>query len=303
MHNNEWLLENLRVESSIFHIGKYCGSWQASTAGQGKSSYHIVMEGDCWLHMHHEPEPLRLRHGDMVFILQDCPFILSNHREKNAALGAPGKKMQPLFFNDESATSLVCGFLTFHTVISHMILSFLPKKIIVRRQEDEFESVRKITEVIYHEAGKEQLCSHKLISSLAEILLFIGIRQYLQQHPLAAPLETARNMPEFLNLIATILLSPAKEWTVVNMAEAMGMSRSWFIQRFNHVSPIPPAEMVCQLRMSLACQYIEQGKTLQQTAEMVGYQSIAAFNRAFQRIIGFTPGKYRQRHIAGQSHP
>ncbi|MCL2894557.1 AraC family transcriptional regulator [Brenneria tiliae] len=295
MRDNEWLLENLRVESSVFHIGKYCGSWQGSTAGQGKSSYHIVMEGDCWLHAEQDPEPIALERGDMVFIFQDCPFVLSNHREKDAALRAPGKKMQPLHFHDRSSTALVCGFLTFHSVISHMILSFLPPKIIIRKQKDEFEAVRKITEVIHHEAAKEEMCSHKLISSLAEALLFIGIRQYLHQHPLAPPLETAKNMPEFLNLIATILLFPAREWTIPKMADAMAMSRSWFIQRFSQVSAVPPAEMVCQLRMSLACRYIEQGKTLQQTAEMVGYQSIAAFNRAFRRIIGVTPGKYRGR--------
>jgi len=297
MKNNEWLLENLQVKSTVFHIGKYCGSWQGSTAGQGKSSYHIVMEGDCWLHLGEDTPPALLHTGDVVFILRDCPFILSAHRERVVAQRAPVTKMQVLSHHDASGTALTCGFLTFHSVISQMILSFLPEVIILKNQDDHSGSIKKITDVIHQEAHRGVLSSERVISSLAEILLFIGIRQYLQQTTLDTPLDNIKMAPEFLNLFAEIILFPAKEWSVVNMAAAVGMSRSWFIQRFNSLSAIPPAEMVCQLRISLARQQIENGKSLQQAAELVGYQSQAAFNRAFQRVTGLTPGRYRQQYL------
>lgn len=76
------------------------------------------------------------------------------------------------------------------------------------------------------------------------------------------------------------------------MAHASGLSRSWFIQRFNQVSPLPPAEIVRHIRISLASQHIANGVSLTQSAELVGYQSQATFNRAFQRITGITPGRY-----------
>lgn len=296
MLNSEWLLDNLSIESSVHHVGKYCGSWKGGTSGSGKASYHIVMEGQCWLHRSTLPTPICLKKGDMVFILQDCPFVLSSQADAQAAYLAPVREMQPLSYKDETSTALTCGFITFKTIISQMLLSFLPQVIVFKADDDLSGSIRKLVEVINQEAAQTRYASEKFIASLTELLFFIVIRHYLSHHTTRTPLDNIPLSAEFLNLVAEIVLFPARLWTVEAMARASGLSRSWFIQRFNQVSPLSPAEMVRHIRIALACQHITNGVSLTQSAERVGYQSQAAFSRAFQRVTGVTPGRYSQNY-------
>ncbi len=301
MINNEWLLENLQVKSTVFHIGRYCGSWKSSASGTGKSSYHIVMEGGCWLHTSSPRSPFRLKQGDVVFILQDCPFILSDEQDYIKAARSPVKPMVNLEPVTSHSTALTCGFITFTSPVSKVILSFFPEVIILCRDDDISGSVKNILEVIHKEAFNEKTASQKLISSLAEILFFIAIRQTYIEDNIITPLDKFNLSPEFLGLFAGILRQPEKEWTIPEMAMQSGMSRSWFIHRFSQVAPFPPAETVRYLKMSVARKMIDSGHHLSEAASATGYQSIAAFNRAFKRVTGMPPGQYRQRSRAAQS--
>lgn len=47
----QWLLGSLELQTSLFHLGQYCGSWQASTTGLARAGFHVILNGDCWLHL------------------------------------------------------------------------------------------------------------------------------------------------------------------------------------------------------------------------------------------------------------
>lgn len=301
MINNEWLLENLQVQSTIFHIGRYCGSWKSSASGHGKSSYHIVMEGGCWLHTSPPELPIWVNQGDVVFILQDCPFILSDENNYVKATRSPTKSMVSLAENVDQSTALTCGFITFTSPVSKVILSFFPEVIILRKDDDLSGSVKNIIEVIHKEAFSEQFSSQKLISSLAEILFFIAIRKTHTQDKITTPLDKFDLSSEFLGLFASILRQPEKEWSIPEMAAQSGMSRSWFIHRFRQVMPLTPAETVRYLKISVASRMIDKGHHLNDVAAAIGYLSVSAFNRAFKRVTGFTPGYYRLRNRVVQT--
>ena len=53
----DWLLEGLELDASLFHVGRYCGGWHASTQGMGRASFHLVVQGDCWLHLDGQAQP------------------------------------------------------------------------------------------------------------------------------------------------------------------------------------------------------------------------------------------------------
>ncbi|WP_416414242.1 AraC family transcriptional regulator [Pantoea sp. App145] len=295
MFNIEWLLDNLTIQNTVYHMGKYCGAWKGSTAGAGKASYHIIMEGTGWLHHGSQPIPTFLQEGDMVLFLQDCPFVLSGFQDREEAFDAPQREMQPMTYKDEEGTALTCGFITFTSVVSKMILHFLPQMILFRKQDDHSGSVRKLVDVITQEAIRTDHKSEKLVVSLTEMIFFMVIRQQFIAHPLISPLGRVPVSKEFLHLLAEIVLFPDRDWTVENMAQASGMSRSWFTQRFSQASPLSPADMVRHVRIALACQAIDDGVSLTECAEKVGYQSQAAFSRAFQRVTGETPGRYSRK--------
>ncbi len=72
-----WLLGSLELDTTLFHLGQYCGSWKASISGLARSGFHLVLHGQCWLHLPQEAAPRPLQAGDAVFFLRDVPHTLS----------------------------------------------------------------------------------------------------------------------------------------------------------------------------------------------------------------------------------
>lgn len=90
-------------------------------------------------------------------------------------------------------------------------------------------------------------------------------------------------------------------WTVESLAVVTSMSRSAFAARFKDLPGQTPLEYVTEWRMQKALQLLKQKhKKLVDVAQSVGYESDAAFSKAFQRVVGFTPGEYR--HTGGSSN-
>src|ERR1700750_3114126 len=85
-------------------------------------------------------------------------------------------------------------------------------------------------------------------------------------------------------------------WTVESLAEAAGMSRSAFAARFKELLGQTPLEYVTEWRMQKAIQLLERrDKKLIDIARLVGYESDAAFSKAFKRVVGASPGEYLKR--------
>jgi AraC family transcriptional regulator, activator of mtrCDE len=76
----DWFLSGLELKSTVFHVGQYCGNWQASTAGRHQASFHLALHGECWLHLPETAErpgrSVKLFPGDAVFLLHHMPHCL-----------------------------------------------------------------------------------------------------------------------------------------------------------------------------------------------------------------------------------
>lgn len=87
-------------------------------------------------------------------------------------------------------------------------------------------------------------------------------------------------------------------WTVDSLAAAAGMSRSAFAVRFKELLGQTPLEYVTEWRMQKAIRLLQQrGKKLIEVAQSVGYDSDAAFSKAFKRVVGLAPGEYRRNDL------
>ena len=98
----------------------------------------------------------------------------------------------------------------------------------------------------------------------------------------------------FGGLIEQLLREPAKAWSVDDMAAYLNMSRAAFHRRFTLLCGMAPAQVLLQLRMQLAKRQLEQGLTMEQIAERIGYSSAAAFSAAFRRSVGVSPAQWRK---------
>ena len=89
----QWLLNSIELDAAALHVGRYCGPWRASTAGKALASFHLVLEGDCYLHIDGQP-PLHLHARDGVFLMSDVPHFLSPSADPATPLQRPA--MRPL---------------------------------------------------------------------------------------------------------------------------------------------------------------------------------------------------------------
>ncbi|MGC4244219.1 MAG: AraC family transcriptional regulator [Herbaspirillum sp.] len=299
-----WLLNGLELDTTVFHVGKYCGRWRASTSGRGLGSFHLVLKGNCYLHMPERP-PVLLGPRDGVFLLHDLPHFLSPDPNPDTAFDR--SDMQVLDTVLQGETGLACGFFDFHGPAGSLMLNSFPSHLIIRAEDEQLRAASVLFDLILDEPKTHPDLPSPLIARLAEALFFYVIRHVAQRQDIAVGLLAVAQRPEFSALLEHLLLSPGQDWSIDNMARLAHMSRASFYKNFIDTCGQPPAQFLLALRMKIAAQKLHAGQTIDQAAEHVGYRSYAAFSRAFKKIIGQQPGAYRRERrmtlaaTAGQS--
>lgn len=300
----DWLLSGIEWQTTVFHVGQYCGRWRASTQGRGLASFHAVLRGHCHLHRPGHPA-VALGPGDAVFLLRDEAHHLSPSAD-DAADGRPSamRATQPV---DPDGTALACGFFQFAGALSAWMVSALPQPLVLRANGDDADlrHAAQTFELMRAEADRSACgfsdepgdAPSPLIERLASLLFFYVLRHAVRHDVGAADhagLWALVRRPAFSGLLEQMLRSPGADWSVEKMAAAVHMSRAGFFRQFSQACGEPPAQFVLRLRMQLAAQRLQRGDSVTRAAEHVGYQSNAAFTRAFRRMLGEQPGAYQR---------
>ncbi|HYQ54971.1 MAG TPA: AraC family transcriptional regulator [Pseudomonas sp.] len=295
-HLVDWLLEGLELDASLFHVGRYCGGWHASTQGMGRASFHLVVQGHCWLHIDGQAEAVRLEAGDAVFLLRDLAYRLSGDQDPVSACAQPRQAMQALNAHANDGVGLVCGFFHFRPGLSSLIVEGLADWIVLRANEPAGHAARALFGLILEECERLPAPSQTLLERLTHLLFLYVLRQQVHAgQPLGGLVALARQ-PAFAGLLAQLIEQPGQAWTLETMAACTGLSRSAFFKRFNELAGQSPGQVLLALRMRHACQLLQAGNTVEQVGAQVGYQSVAAFTRAFAKAVGVQPGAYRRQH-------
>ena len=287
-----WLLGSLQLDTAVLHVGQYCGRWRASTAGRELGSFHLVLDGHCYLHLDGAP-PVALGPRDGVFLLRDLPHFLSPHLDPLQAASA--QAMRPLHTPANSpATALACGFFQFQGAASKLIVDSFPPYLLIRGGAPAFAAAAALFDLILQEAGGDPEQPSPLMARLVELLFFYLIRHVAQGEQVADGLLSLLHRAEFAPLLERMLDAPAADWSIENMAKAACMSRASFCKHFASASGHSPAQFLLLLRMKIAARRLHDGASVERVAELVGYRSHAAFTRAFKRATGEQPGAYRR---------
>jgi AraC-like DNA-binding protein/quercetin dioxygenase-like cupin family protein len=295
-----WLLGQFVLQTTVVHVGQYCGAWQASTAGHERGSFHLVLRGQCWLHRPDHP-PLALQAGDSVFLLRDLPHRLLPSADAAAHDAQPPacEPMRPMAVPLAGATGLACGFFGYAGSSAGLLLGTLPELLVLRGDDASTPPVAQLFGLIRAEAA---LCDDPetpspLLARLVETLFFYVLREVARRsdwsqtgHDLWALARDARLAP----LLVALLQAPESDWTLERMAAHVALSRAALCRRFAEVCGQPPAQFVQRVRMHVAARRLAEGATVEVAALDVGYASVAAFTRAFQRVHGRAPGQWRR---------
>ncbi len=271
--------------------------------------YHLVARGACWAQRVGD-EPIRLREGDLIVFPQGDAHTLSS---------APGMRATPdlSMFARRTALPLVyevggggpdrarivCCFLGCDERPFNPLLTALPNVIHLSAAGDQATAgwLAMLLNMAARESGSARPGSENVLARLSELMFVEAIRRHLETLPAAETgwLAGLRD-PMVGQALAALHGQPREAWTIERLARLVGTSRSALAQRFTHMVGHPPMQYLALWRMQLASRLLADGGQVAHVADAVGYESEAAFSRAFKKLVGQAPATWRRGTAATQ---
>ena len=193
-------------------------------------------------------------------------------------------------------STLICGAVRFEHPAARNLVQ-IPEIIHVESSSSpSLDWMQSMLRVMASEASELRPGGEAVITRLGDILVIQGVRWWIENDPAAQGgwLGALRDR-QVGQAISLIHRDPSRAWTVASLADEVAMSRSAFAARFTELVGEPAMSYVARWRMYLAVSALsEEDVTVGELADRLGYQSEAAFSRAFKRIIGVAPGSVRR---------
>lgn len=194
-------------------------------------------------------------------------------------------------------TILVCGFLGSTTPTSGTILSTLPSLLKLKAEDTgAAEWIRSTFSFAAQEVAAGRAGSATVLAKLSELLFVEAVRRYAESLPENQNgwLAGLRD-PQVGRALALLHGDIRRQWTVDDLGRAVGISRSALGERFTRLIGQPPIHYLGYWRMQVAAQKLrDTNAPLAQVSEQVGFESEAAFSRAFKREFGLAPATWRR---------
>ncbi|HTE81633.1 MAG TPA: AraC family transcriptional regulator [Reyranella sp.] len=273
-------------------------------------SFHAVMSGSCWASLGDgSGSPLRINEGDVVVFPGGAPNVLASSPELR------GKPDMAMYYRPTDThlpfsviaggggaerTRLICGYFGCDARPYNPLLSALPALMCVRKPVGGGGWITDLLRLTLAEGGSKRAGTESILAKLSEAMFVDVIRRHIESLPdgtfdwLSGLRDS--HVGKALRLIHA---RPAKPWSLEELAQEVGLSRTVFAARFADYVDVPPMQYVARWRLQLASRLLEQrGISVAQASAEVGYESEAAFNRAFKKYVGVPPGEWRRRRHA-----
>jgi AraC-like DNA-binding protein len=314
------VLRVVRLGGAVYLNGEFTAPW--CTIGQTDAalcasflprservvSFHLITEGNCWARLAADPgSAIHLNAGELLVVPQGETHILGSALDlapvpsapllANHLKTAPGEVMKLSYGGGGAPTRIVCGFLACNETLSNPILSALPRIFKIDMRNDPRSAwLESSLQFAAAEAAELRAGSAIVLGKLSELLFVEAVRRCIDALPADQKGWLAGVRDRFVGRALSMLhAQPAHSWTVDELARKVGLSRSALAQRFTDLLGQPPMQYLARWRLQIAAQELLIGsKSLAAVAVQVGYDSEAAFNRAFKREFGMPPAGWRK---------
>ena len=275
-----------------------------SAASEGSPSqfvhFGMVSRGNCWLNVE-GGDAIPLTGGDCFLLPPGISYALRDNRRTRAhrfseiALRKVGYVIR--CGGGGVPTTIISGCFKFDRMSSKFLSRLLPQVILVKADQARGLALNTTMQLLASETAEGAPGSKVVADRLAEVLFIQCIRAHIALHPdthnsgwLRAVFDP--KIGAALNAMHERVDNP---WTVETLAAAAGMSRSAFALRFKELLGETPLEYLTNWRMYRATGLLQRGdRKVLEIARSVGYDSDAAFSKAFKRVLGVAPREFRR---------
>jgi AraC-like DNA-binding protein len=296
------VLNTLELQGWLSSRRELASPWRYDFAATRDSMFHVLSFGGAYLQVEGEAEPIRVEDGDVLLFPTGHPHSLYDDPT------SPLTRVVHLDFNPQRGHHVVyaegegpkllmlCGAFHFEYPNDFSLLHHLPKLIHIPGTQGRMEQgFADIIGLIARESASQQPGAEVVLKRLTELLFIQVLRLWIDQQAEASVgwIGALRDQP-ISAALGLIHQSPARKWTVRELAEAAALSRSAFSARFTELVGEPPMTYLTRWRMLRATRLLKNEVRVETIAELLGYESEAAFRKAFKREIGIPPAQYRK---------
>jgi AraC-like DNA-binding protein len=311
------ILSAVRLEGALFFNAEFTAPWCLNSSGSEAVRPYLPVKGEHLIMFHfltegrayaslNDGERVELRKGDIVVFPRGDAHVMGNGVPRKPADSF--KAFSPNLYQGANparfggggeVTQFVCGYMACDTQLCEIFLRGLPR--LLRVPVAEGASGRWIENSIRFSVGESKgpdAGRSLVVAKLSEVLFVETLRSYIAALP---PAETGwfagLRDPFVANALAMLHLDPGRAWTVDSLAKKAGLSRTRLAERFRTYLQMSPMAYLTELRMRLGAEALRSTrKTVVEVASEAGYNSEAAFNRAFKRTFQVPPAQFRQSH-------
>jgi len=320
------VLRGIRLRGAVFFYLSYGPEW-ATAAPPSKDiaalvlpgsdhvmEYHVVTRGEAWAAIAGHA-PVRLAPGDIVMFPHGDAHVLSSKPNLRPQyvdaewISAHRQYSRPITLNDlgydrgmefsepasGAMTNIVCGFWGCDVRPFNPLIAQLPSMLHLACGPDRGFMSEALQQAI-HACCEKRLGSEVVLERISEIMFVQAVGRYIAETREETGWIAGLQDKHVGQALALLHSRPAAAWTVDELGHHVGMSRSALHERFTQLIGQPPMHYLTQWRMQLAANLLRStSNTVASVALDVGYESEAAFARAFKRLIGVTPGTWRRK--------
>jgi len=276
--------------------------------------YHYVVEGELRIRIDGEHgDDLVIGVGELVLLPRNDPHLMGSDLSLPPVPGSDiirphenGGLLSIHHGGTGRCTRMICGFLGCSTTQDNPVLSALPSLLKLNVEHGgAAEWIRSTFQYAAAEVAAGRPGSETVLAKLSELLFVEAVRRYADTLPEGQTGWFAGlREPYIARALALLHRDIARRWTVDELGREVGLSRSALADRFIRLIGVPPMNYLTSWRMQVAAQKLrETGVSIAQVAEIVGYDSEAAFSRAFKKATGTAPATWRRSNSSVMSTP
>lgn len=316
------LLRTVRLKGAVFYHVSFGERWAAEAppsteiaaavmpGAEHVMEYHMMVKGTGWAQVT-GGSPVRLKAGDVVIFPHGDGHVLSSsldvtphRRDADWVLATRDvPKPMPICYHhgveapdtEEATNVMVCGFLGCDLRPFNPLMAALPRMLHLPA-EHSGGWIGPVIAQAAAESAQQGRGSGAVLERLSEMMFVDTVRRYLDTAPGETTGWLAGLRDRYVGrALALIHEKPAHPWTVDELGREIGLSRSALHERFNQHLGQAPAQYLASWRIQLGSRLLrETQRTVVSIAQDVGYESEAAFSRAFRRLVGAPPAAWRR---------